>query len=97
MRLLESVSFWILFFSLIIGCLVGSYTHWIVGAIIFFLLVGKTAIIGLVLDTISGSLKYHHDRQALRAQKSIASLLLLKSSRSGVKPGTNVRLTKIIK
>ena len=95
MRLTESVSFWILVFSLLIGCLVGSFTHWIVGTIIFFLLAGKAAIIGLILDTISGSLKYHHDRQDLRAQKSIASLLLLKSARSGVRTGTNVRLTKL--
>lgn len=95
MRLIESVSFWIFVFSLLIGCLVGSFTHWIVGTIIFFLLAGKAAIIGLVLDTISGSLKYHHDRQDLRAQKSIASLLLFKSARSGVRPGTNVRLTKL--
>ena len=95
MRLTESVSFWILVFSLLIGCLVGSFTHWIVGTIIFFLLVGKSAIIGLILDTISGSLKYHHDRQDIRAQKSITSLLLFKSSRRGVRPGTNVRLTKL--
>ena len=95
MRLTESVSFWILVFNLLIGCLVGSFTHWIVGTIIFFLLAGKAAIIGLILDTISGSLKYHHDRQDIRAQKSIASLLLFKSSRSGVRPGTNVRLTKL--
>ena len=95
MRLTESVSFWILVFSLLIGCLVGSFTHWIVGTIIFFLLAGKTAIIGLILDTISGSLKYHHDRQDIRAQKSIASLLLFKSSQSGVRPVKNVRLTKL--
>ena len=95
MRLTESVSFWILVFSAIIGCLVGNFTHWIIGVIIFFLLAGKAAIIGLVLDTISSSLKYHHDRQDIRAKKSIASLLLFKSSRSGVRPGTNVRLTKL--
>lgn len=95
MRLTESVSFWIIVFSLLIGCLVGSFTHWIVGTIIFFLLAGKAAMIGLILDTISGSLKYHHDRQDIRAKKSIASLLLFRSSRSGVRPGTNVRLTKL--
>lgn len=95
MRLTESVSFWIIVFSLFIGCLVGSFTHWIVGTIIFFLLAGKAAMIGLILDTISGSLKYHHDRQDIRAKKSIASLLLFRSSRSGVRPGTNVRLTKL--
>ena len=95
MRLTESVSFWIIVFSLFIGCLVGSFTHWIVGTIIFFLLAGKAAMIGLILDTISGSLKYHHDRQDIRAKKSIASLLLFRSSRSGVRPGTNVRRTKL--
>lgn len=95
MRLTESVSFWIIVFSLLIGCLVGSFTHWIVGAIIFVLLAGKAAIIGLVLDTISGGLKYHHDRQDIRAQKSIASLLLFKTAQSGVRPGTTVRLKKI--
>ena len=95
MRLTESVSFWIIIFSLLIGCLVGSFTHWIVGAIIFILIAGKSAMIGLVLDTISGGLKYHHDRQDIRAQKSIASLLLFKSAQNGVRPGSTVRLTKL--
>ena len=96
MRITESVSFWILVFSAIIGCLIGSFTHWIVGVVIFVLLAGKSAMIGLVLDTISSSLEYHHDRQDLRAKKSIASLLLFKASRSGVRPGTNMRNTKFI-
>lgn len=95
MGLLNTVSFWILVISALFGCLVGSFTHWILGLIVFFLLVGKTAIIGLILDTIAGSLKYHHDRQDIRAKKSIASLLLFKSAKNGVRPGTNVRLTKL--
>jgi len=78
MRLTESVSFWILIFSLFIGCLIGSFTHWIVGTIIFLLLAGKSAIYGLVMDTISGSLEYHHDREDMRAKKKMESLAYLK-------------------
>jgi len=80
MRLIDSVSFWILIFSLIIGCLIGSFTHWIIGTIIFFLIAGKSAMTGIILDTISGSLKYHHDREDMRAKKTMASLLYLKDS-----------------
>ena len=95
MRLIDSVSFWIVVFSLIIACLIGSFTHWIVGVVIFLLFADESLIIGLVLDTISGSLKYHHDRQDMRAKKSIDSLLLFKSSQSGVRPGSNMRLKKL--
>ena len=95
MKITNSVSFWIIVISAVIGCLIGSVTHWIIGVIIFFLIAGKSAIIGIILDTISGSLEYHHDRQDARAKKTIASLLLFKSSRNGVRPGTNVRLTKL--
>lgn len=39
---------------------------------------GKALIFGIVLDTISGSLEYHHDRQDLRAKKKMESLAFLK-------------------
>ena len=74
MKVTNSVSFWIIVISAIIGCLIGSVTHWVIGMIIFFLIAGKSAIIGIILDTISSSLEYHHDRQDIRAKKSIASL-----------------------
>ena len=95
MRLTESVSFWIIIFSLIVACLIGSATHWIVGFILFFIIAGKSAIYGLVIDTISGGLKYHHDREEERARKTIASLMVLKAAKSGVRPVTNMRLTKL--
>jgi hypothetical protein len=96
MKITESVSFWIIIFSLIIALIIGSFTHWIVGVIIFVLLVGRSALIGIILDTISSSLEYHHDRQDERAKKSIASIMLLKASRSGVRPAsTTMRLKKL--
>lgn len=96
MRITESVSFWIIIFSFIIALLIGSFTHWIVGVIIFVLLVGKSAFIGIILDTISSSLEYHHDRQDERAKKSIASIMFLKASKSGVRPTpTIMRLKKL--
>lgn len=82
MRLIESVSFWIILFSAIIGLLVGQI-HWILGVIIFFLIAGKSAIYGLVMDTISGSLEYHHDRQDMRAKKKMESLAYLKYGAKG--------------
>lgn len=92
---LYSVSFWIVLFSLIIGCIIGSFTHWIVGTVIFFLFAGKSLIIGLIMDTISGSLRYHHDRQDDRAKKTIASLMLFKAGTSGVRPSSTTRLKKL--
>jgi len=77
MRLTESVSFWILLFSAIIGLLVGQI-HWILGVIVFFLIAGKSAIYGLVMDTISSSLEYHHDREDRRAKKKMESMAFLK-------------------
>ena len=74
----KMVSFWILVFSAIIGLVVGYFTHWIAGVIIFFLFVGKTAIYGLIMDTISGSLKYHHDRNDERERKRYESKLYLR-------------------
>lgn len=96
MKLTQSVSFWILVFSAIIGCIIGSFTHWIVGLIIFLLLAGKAAIIGLVLDTISGSLTYHHDRQDLRMKKTLESIRFLSAKNAGVRPVQPTRLKKFI-
>ena len=73
----KMVSFWIMIFSAIIGLIVGSFTHWIVGVIVFFLFWGKTALLGLVMDTISGSLKYHHDRMDSRKSREYQSDLYL--------------------
>ena len=93
--MLRSVSFWIFFWSALIGLVIGSFTHWIFGLIIFFLFLGKTMIIGLVLDTISGSLTYHHDREDERARKILISKAILKATQSGVRPGVNMRLNKL--
>ena len=79
MRIFSSVSFWILVFCLLFACFIGSFTHWIAGLIVFIVAVSKTALIGLILDTISGSLEYHHNRQDARAKKSIESLIFLKN------------------
>ena len=96
MRITESVSFWIMVFSLIIALIIGSFTHWIIGVIVFFLIAGRSALIGIILDTISSSLEYHHDRQDERAKKSIASLMLLKAAKNGVKPTpSTMRLKKL--
>jgi len=96
MGIFYSVSFWIVFFSLILSCLIGSFTHWIIGTVFFFILAGKALIVGLILDTISGSLKYHHDRNDDRVKKEIASLMLFKAAGSGVKHTTNYASQKII-
>lgn len=77
MRLIDSVTFWSIFFCAIIGLLVGQI-HWILGVIVFVLIVGKSVIIGLVMDTISGSLEYHHDREDARAKKKMESIAFLK-------------------
>lgn len=94
MGLLYTVSFWVIFISLILSCIIGHFTHWIIGTVIFFLLTGKTLIVSLIMDTISSSLKYHHDRQDERVKKTISSLLLTKAAKNGVRPDTKVRLTK---
>jgi len=92
MKLTNSVSFWILIFSLLIGCLIGSFTHWIVGTIIFLLLAGKSAIYGLVMDTISGSLEYHHDREDARAKKKMESMAFLKYGDQGKNKNSNPKV-----
>lgn len=76
MRATQSVSFWILIFSAIIGLLVGQI-HWLLGVFVFVVLAGKAAIFGLILDTISGSLEYHHDRQDARMKKTMESIKYL--------------------
>lgn len=95
MRITNSVSFWIIVISVIIGCLIGSVTHWVIGMIIFFLIAGKSAIIGIILDTISGGLEYHHDRQDMRVKKTIASLMLARSAQNGVRPSPDMRLKNL--
>jgi hypothetical protein len=89
MRITESVSFWIIVISALIGLFIGSFTHWIIGVIVFVLLAGKAAMIGLILDTISGSLSYHHDRQDLRMKKTMESLRYLNATRDRTMPVQN--------
>ena len=96
MKVTQSVSFWILVFSFIIACLIGSFTHWIVGVILFFMIAGKAAIYGLVMDTISGSLTYHHDREDDRARRIIATKAYLKAAEAGKRPVPTSRLKKLI-
>ena len=79
-----SVCSWILIFSLTIACVVGSFTHWIIGVIVFFMIAGKALIYGLVMDTISDSLKYHHDRQDSRAKKTMESIRFLTTKNTDV-------------
>lgn len=88
MGLTNSVSFWTVVFSLIFACFIGSFTHWIVGTVIFFLVAGKALIFGIILDTISGSLRYHHDREDERAKKIIISNAVLRASNAGVRPAS---------
>ena len=96
MRLTNSVSFWTVVFSFLFACFIGSFTHWIVGTVIFFMVAGKALIFGIILDTISGSLEYHHDREDERAKKTIASLMFFKAAQSGVRPTpSTMRLKKI--
>lgn len=90
----RSVSFWILFWSALIGLIVGSYTHWIVGTILFFIIAGKTLMIGLVMDTISTSLEYHHDRQDERMKKTMESIKYL--TKTSFSAGSNI-ISRLIK
>ena len=94
MRITESVSFWIIIFSLLIACLIGNFTHWIVGLIVFCIIAGKAAIIGIVVDTVNGGLEYHHDRQDLRMKKTLASIRYLTAKNAGVRPVTNIARSK---
>jgi len=80
-----SVSAWVVVFSLIITVPIGIATHWIVGAILFFMIAGKALVIGLILDTISGSLEYHHDRNDQRMKKIFTSIATLKTEGSELK------------
>lgn len=96
MKLTNSVSFWIIVFSLIFACFIGSFTHWIVGVILFFMVAGKAAIFGIIMDTISGSLEYHHDREDDRAKKIIATKAYLKAAEAGRRPVPVSRLKKFI-
>ena len=94
--MLHSVSFWIVFWSALIALFIGSFTHWIFGTIIFFLLAGKALIIGIELDTISGSLRYHHDREDDRAKRIIATKAYLRAAEAGRRPVPTSRLKKFI-
>ena len=80
-----SVSAWIVIFSLMITIPIGIATHWIVGVVLFFMIAGKALIIGLVLDTISGTMKYHHDRTDDRYKKVFNSLAALRNENSELK------------
>jgi len=86
MRMFESVSVWIIIFSLIIACFIGSFTHWIIGVIVFIVIAGKAALIGIILDTISGSLEYHHDREDDRVSKTLDSVRFMEAERAGRVP-----------
>lgn len=94
MRLTESMSFWVIIFSLLIALFIGYNTHWILGVIVFVLLAGKTAIISIIVDTINGGLEYHHDRQDLRMKKTLASIRYLMAKNAGVRPVTNIARSK---
>jgi len=89
MRIFNSVSFWIVFWSALLSCFIGSFTHWIFGLIFFLILTGKTILIGLIMDTVSGSLEYHHDRQDDRMKKTMESIRYLKES--GSSAASNIR------
>ena len=94
MKITSSVSFWIIVWSALIGLLVGQI-HWILGVIVFFLIAGKAAIFGLILDTISGSLEYHHDRTDDRMRKTLESIRFMADERAGRVPGLK-SVSKII-
>lgn len=94
--MLHTVSFWIFFWSALIGLVVGSFTHWIFGVIIFFLFVGKTMMIGLIMDVISGSLTYHHNREDLRMKKTLESMRYLNAMNAGVRPVQTKSFKKFI-
>ena len=79
MGLLNTVSFWILIISAGIGIFVGIFTHWIVGLILFIVIAGKAATMGLLMDLFTGGLKYHHDRQDNRMAKTMQSIAALKN------------------
>jgi hypothetical protein len=87
MRITQSVSFWIIVFSAILGFIVGQL-HWILGVLFFLILAGKTAMIGLILDTVSGSLEYHHDRQDSRMKKIFESIAAMRSTPPVITPDT---------
>jgi uncharacterized membrane protein YhaH (DUF805 family) len=69
-----SVSAWIIIFTLMIAVPIGMATHWIVGVILFFMIAGKALIYGIVLDTISDTMRYHHDRNDSRMKKTLESI-----------------------
>ena len=95
MRMTESMSFWVIIFSLIIACLIGSVTHWIFGILVFFILAGKSALISIIHDSVSGFLEYHHNRQDLRAKKILASMRYIAAAKAGARPVQN-SITKLI-
>lgn len=84
--MLRTVSGWIVIFVGILSLILGSMTHWILGLIFFLVLCGKTLWIGLIMDTISGTAKYHHDRQDERVKKTLQSIRTQEAAQAGVKP-----------
>ena len=98
MRITESMSFWVIVFSLLIAIFIGYNTHWILGVIVFVLLAGKTAIISIIVDTINGGLEYHHDRQDRRMKRTLESIRYLAARNAGVRPvNNNARFKNLIK
>jgi len=96
MKLTDSVSFWALVFIALFACFVGSFTHWIIGLLIFGISAGsKWILFGLLIDTFTGGLKYHHDREDARAKKIIVSNMLVKAAEAGRRPPINMRLNKL--
>jgi hypothetical protein len=93
--MLSSVSFWILVWSAMFGLIIGCITHWILGVIVFFVLAGRSAMIGLVLDTISGSLRYHHDREDNRTKKIMESIAALRNTPESISSVRDMRLKKL--
>ncbi len=73
MFLFHSLTGWVLIFSGIFGLIVGYYTHWIVGVIVFVFVVGKSALVAIIHDTVVDTVEYHHDRMDERAKNMILS------------------------
>ena len=96
MKLTDSVSFWALVFIAIFSFVIGCLTHWVLGVLIFCLAAGsKWLLFSVILDTFTGGLKYHHDREDERARKIIISNMLVKAAQSGVRPPIDMRLNKL--
>ena len=75
--LLQSASFWLLALTLLVSIFIGSYTHWLVGLIIFIVIMVKGSLFAIIFDGTFTALKYHHDRNDDRARKVAESELVI--------------------